>query len=112
MITNPITDADFELDLSDAWAELTDPERARDEVATALFDVTSETDSHFAPRGHGEFSERDFTTYSASFRGLRIENGTAPIYISREWCITAFGIKWIAEVEEIAAEKAQWERAA
>lgn len=112
MLTDPITDADLEVDLTDAWAELTDPESERGESATGLFDIAEVSDSYFTDSGHGLFSERDCVTRTASFRGLRVEAKAGGIYIAREWVAAAFGAKWIAEIEENAADKAQWMRAA
>lgn len=87
--------ADSTVDVTDAWNEQTDPENARGDSATALFDHDSAEAFHPSdPRPQGEIVSVPILT------GLHVETDGGAITYPREWVLTVFGSKWVSRMED------------
>lgn len=84
----------FEIDMTDAWAELFDPEGDLDEVATGLFDCT------YSP---ARFSD-EYDECNATLVALQIKHHGGVRYLSREQVINIFGRKHMSTIEDNAAD--------
>ncbi len=91
--------ADHETDLSDWWAELTDPENEFGEVATGLFDVVREGDGYPVASGHGAVRWIACTTSAAILTGLWVESAAGSRFVPREWLMKLTNMDEIARVE-------------
>ena len=86
---------DSELDITDDWLAVTDPENELGEVATALFEHGRAEAFHPSdPRVPGEWVDVPVLT------GLRVENIGVTEFHSRDWVIEVFGAKEVARIED------------
>ncbi len=88
-----------EIDLTDWWVELTDPENAFGEVATGLFDVYRAADEYPAAGGHGQIHWRHSEAVSATMVGIRVEGSGHPRIYGRDRLIAMAGANALARAE-------------
>ena len=78
-----VADADYEMDVTDDWLDLTGDDQ---NIAVALFSTEATDEAWLSDAGHGRFTEHPYTAYTATLIGLRV--GTTPF--TRVWCEHVF----------------------
>ena len=94
-----------EADLTDVWAEETDPGNERGEVATGLFSLSVAASEYPTAGGHGSINWRSCEEVEhCHLIGLRIEGDGEPYIIDRATLLTVLGAPRVARLESLVAE--------